>query len=113
MKTLILIIAILIAMPPVQAGSCDMDQGQEAVQHAGMQHDGQGDTKHDCCDSDDDETAPDCSDAMQCGHCSIGAPAIMMSLAKTIQWQHSYNCGFSEQCLPPTHSSPPFRPPIA
>ncbi len=90
-----------------------MDHDQEAAQHAGMQHDIQNDSEHDCCDKGDSDRERDCNNSIDCNHCTAGAVAIIAMSGKFLHWNRTYQSGLAEDGLAPSHSSPPFRPPIS
>ena len=113
MKFLILMLALLIAAPTVQAGICDMDHSQEASQNTEMQHHGEDGGNHDCCDSEDTEANHFCDNSLDCSNSSTGMPALTAMSQKFDQWNRTYLCNLAEDCLAPSHSSPPFRPPIS
>lgn len=113
MKILILMLALLIAAPPVQAGLCDMDHDQEASQNKEMSHHGQDNNGHDCCESDDKESAHFCDNAIDCNNCSSALFAVTAINAKAFPWSRVSHCSLADSRLASSHSSPPFRPPIS
>jgi len=114
MKYLALILAILMAVPTVQAGFCDMDQEQGSAPHADMQHQQQGNSSvHDCCDTGDTGENQGCDNMVPCGFCTAGLTGITALAGEPARWTRQYDCSLSDGCLTPSHSSPPFRPPIS
>jgi hypothetical protein len=109
MKFLILMLVLMISTQPLQAGFCDMDMSQE-TSHLTQQSD---DTGHDCCDPGDSETPQGCGGNMHCGSCSANVPALPDSLKVKPDWVNYYSPGLSSGVVLPSHSSPPFRPPIS
>jgi hypothetical protein len=109
MRFLILMLVLAISAQPLQAGSCDMDVGQEASHHSEQSED----TGHDCCDPDDSESPQGCDGNMNCGFCSANVPALSRTLKVTAVWANSHSPGITSGVVLPSHSSPPFRPPIS
>jgi hypothetical protein len=107
MKFFILILALLTELPTAQAEFCAMDQEPETTQAA----DG-----HDCCpgESEEEPASEDgCSGAAHCGMCGS---VVMAPASDSVGWQSwhvPYARNWSSSGLPPSHASPPFRPPIA
>ena len=111
MKYIFLAIFVLLAAQPVQAESCDMQDGQSNPhsQHGNMQdNDNHG---MDCCDKSPTDTDKGCESMDQCGAVALAAvkPSNVSVLFNTTS--QSY-LAFSEA---PAYriSSPPFRPPIS
>mgnify|MGYP001824843074 CR=1 FL=1 len=108
MKYLILILALLLVLPPAQAGPCGTAQGQvssEAVESG-----------HDCCPGDEAEKAdeaPACEGQAHCGACIAGCAAIAATSTGISSWPRDYTCYLSAANLSPSHDTPPFRPPIS
>jgi hypothetical protein len=114
MKFLILFLILAISIQPLQAGVCDMDmeQGQEASHH--MQAPDEGD--HDCCDSEDSDgsdSQPNCGSLMHCGSCNASFSTLPDIYRFNASWVIQYSPALSSDALPPSHSTPLFRPPIA
>jgi hypothetical protein len=108
MKLLILILALSIAVPPVQAGACDFVQDQVASQPA--------DSGHDCCPDDDSqapEEQPSCDSQSHCGACTAGVVSMVPGNPLMVSWQQHYICSLASADLAVSHSSPPYRPPIS
>jgi hypothetical protein len=109
MKFLILMLVLTISAQPLQAGSCDMDMGQEASHHSEQSEN----TGHDCCDSDDSESPKGCDLNTHCGFCSANLSALPNTFKANSGWVNHYSPGLSSGLVLPSHSSPPFRPPIS
>ena len=113
MKFALLAIFVLFAAQPLQAASCDMQDGQINIhsQHGNM-HDDNGDGM-DCCDDDPVGTDDGCSSMSQCGTCPAGLAAVKPSLVNVIfntDSQQYLTTGDAPACR---FSTPPFRPPIS
>jgi hypothetical protein len=111
MKLLILILVLAISAQPLQAGACDMDmeKNQESTHHMDMS----GPNGHDCCDTEDTDSLDGCEAGMNCGMCFVSVSAIS-SIPRTVPvWSHLVYLESSSGVILPSHSSPPFRPPIA
>ena len=112
MKYLTFILVLLISIQPLQAGFCDMESGQEAPQT--MDHSDEG--NHDCCDSDDSDASDSqsgCDSMMHCGSCNAAFSALPSILKFNARWATNYSPELSSGFELPSHSAPPFRPPIA
>jgi hypothetical protein len=108
MKILILILALFMTVPPVQAGVCDMDQGQISSNMV--------DSKHDCCPEDDAATQEEekaCDGQLHCGVCTAGTVAVLPMSDSPVTWEKQYVCRLLTASLAPSHTSPPYRPPIS
>jgi hypothetical protein len=113
MRQLILILVLAVCSQPLQAGFCAVDTDQSWAYDTeiplGMDHpDG-----HDCCQGDGSGTDDVCESGPHCGSCSMGPPAISAVSKFLIAWQSAGSFGGVDSLLPHSHSSPPFRPPIA
>lgn len=116
MKLLLLILAFLVAAPPVQAGVCDMEKNQDTTGHASMQYADREASGHGCCDHENEEQEEkedSCCDVMPCGQCSLGISAILALTDHFLDWNTAHRHGFAGGSHLSTHSSPPFRPPIS
>lgn len=111
MKLLILFLVLAISTQPLQAGFCDMDL--EKSQQASHHMDESDAAGHDCCDTDDPDSRESCDAGMNCGLCFVSASAIPSSMKFAPDWEHGYSMGFLSALALPSHSSPPFRPPIS
>jgi hypothetical protein len=120
-------LVMLIAAQPVQAGFCDMQPSGGAtqafsmqhtgMQHAGMQHDGMpsepghDSNSHDCCLSANPESDPGCAGLDQCGSCTAGLAAVpALSRACALPAASDRVLPVAGQ-LAPSHAAPPYRPP--
>ena len=113
MRRLTLILILAVCAQPLQAGFCAVEADQYQVYDMemplGMDHpDG-----HDCCQGDDSGTDDVCESGPHCGSCSMGPPAIPTLSKFFLTWQSASSFGGVDSLLPHSHSSPPFRPPIA
>jgi hypothetical protein len=110
MKTLILILVLTMSAQPLQAGACDMDMSQESSHHSGQTED----SGHDCCETGDPESPQqDCDGNMHCGFCNANLPALQALLKVSSPWPHPQVQSLDSGEVLPSHSSPPFRPPIS
>jgi hypothetical protein len=111
MKFLILMLVLMISTQPLQAGFCDMDMEKSQNTPHQMEHsDHDG---HDCCDSDDTDSQKGCDSEMNCGFCSTSVSALPGMIKINATLVHQYSQNFSSGVALPSHSSPPFRPPIS
>lgn len=127
MKMLSVILALIFAAQPLQAGFCAMEPSgspaqQADTQHAGpqpgqMQHDsmqhakGRPGSDHGCCASPDVESNPGCDTLDQCGSCMAGTAAVPALNAPFTVRAFSCLTMLCEDQVAPSHASPPFRPP--
>jgi hypothetical protein len=109
MNYLILMLVLTISAQPLQAGFCDMDMSQEVSHHSEQA----ADTGHDCCNSEDSESQPGCDGNMYCGSCSANVSALPRSPGNSTVWTQHHSPGNTSGVVLPSHSSPPFRPPIS
>jgi len=111
MKVLIMFLMVAISTQPLQAGFCDMDleKSQESAHHMTVSDDG----GHDCCDPGDNGSQDGCNSGMKCGPCYLSVPVLPVMLKVVTIWPHTYLAGYSAGIVLPSHSSPPFRPPIS
>ena len=111
MKVLIFILVLAISAPPLQAGFCDMDMGKNQQKSHHMAKSEKAD--HDCCDPDRTDSPEGCDSGMDCGFCFVHATALPSVMKFTPTWERIYSVNFSSGLVLPSHSSPPFRPPIS
>jgi hypothetical protein len=111
MKLLILFLVLAISAQPLQAGFCEMDMGKN--QQTSHHMDKSNDAGHDCCDSEDPDSQEGCDNGMNCGMCFVNASALPSVMRFTPTWEHGYSTDFLSTLVLPSHSSPPFRPPIS
>lgn len=111
MKALVLILVLAISAQPLQAAACDMDTGknQESAHHMDMS----GPSGHDCCDTEDTPSRDDCGAGMDCGMCFVSVSAVSVIPRHVPLWSRPVYRESSSGVVLPSHSSPPFRPPIA
>jgi hypothetical protein len=67
----------------------------------------------DCCKKDPAEQNQDCSDIMDCGSCSAFASAISGTTRVSSLTAFVYHPNLRSGLIVPSHSYPPFRPPIS
>ena len=111
MKVLIFILVLALSAPPLQAGFCDMDmeKGQQNMHHMDKSSHG----KHGCCDPEEADSPHGCDSGMNCGFCFVHATALPHVMKFVPAWERIYSVDISSGLVLPSHSSPPFRPPIA
>lgn len=129
-KYLTLLLILALSLPPLQAESCDMQHGdspdQQSQQHQqamdsashgsmDMSHEMNG-SKHDmhgCCAVDPDVQNQDCGATMDCGTCSafVSLPSSIAMISG--QSAFSYSASMRSGLIVPSHSFPPYRPPIS
>jgi hypothetical protein len=111
MKLLILFLVLAITAQPLQAGFCDMEleKNPETPHHMDMS-DSQG---HDCCDTDEPDSNEGCASGMNCGMCFASVSALPGIFKIASAWGHPIYQDFSSGVILPSHSAPPFRPPIS
>jgi hypothetical protein len=113
MKLLAVILVLMIAAQPVQAGICDMTQSDgQTDMHAGMQHDG-GDAAsgHDCCEPDGSDQGSGCDNRVQCGSCAAGLAGISSLQGPVATPVATHLVLLGDGRISPSHAAPPFRPP--
>ena len=115
MRVLTLILILAISAQPLQAGSCamGMDQGQAGAVDMPMDMDMDHGDGHDCCDTEASEAEESCEGGSHCGHCTVVSPALTSIVRVPVAWQPAGEFALSRGVLLPSHSSPPFRPPIS
>jgi hypothetical protein len=108
MKILTLLLVLLIAVPPVQAGGCAMDHGPDSADSAMA--------GHDCCPERQADPAPAdsaCDGPSHCGACVAGFAVISAPGQGDVQWFGALAVTIRAAELSPSHDLPPFRPPIS
>jgi hypothetical protein len=116
MKILVLILVLALSAQPLQAGSCDMsmEKEQETSQHMGHSgHEQPENQGHDCCGSGDTDSSDGCDGNMDCGPCFVSFTAIPALVRFAAVFTHQHTPNLSSGVVLPSHSSPPFRPPIS
>ncbi|MBT8052338.1 MAG: hypothetical protein KJN69_00425 [Gammaproteobacteria bacterium] len=108
---MVFILALAISAQPLQAGFCDIggEKNPETAHH--MEQSKQ--VKHDCCGSDDSDASEGCDGNMDCGVCFVSVYAIPSLSRINAFWAHPYLPDVTSGVIPPSHTSPPFRPPIS
>lgn len=106
-------LTLVVCAQPLQAGFCavDVDQGRaiDVAMILGMDHP----EGHVCCEGDDSGLDEVCESGPHCGSCFVG-PLAIPSVSEIHLTRHGAgSVGGLGDLLPPSHSSPPFRPPIA
>ena len=113
MKLLVFILALAIVSPPLQAGFCDMDMGQnqETPQHM----DGAADTGHDCCDEGDTDPQQEqgCDGKTHCAPCFVSAPVLPILAGMQLDRSPQHAESTLMDLILASRASPPFRPPIS
>jgi hypothetical protein len=121
------ILVLMIAAQPVQAGYCAMEPSEgapqhmdmqhegmqhEGMQHGGMQHEmGHDGASHDCCAAANPESGPGCDTLDQCGSCMAGTAAVpALNTPYAVLAFGSRVLLATDQVLP-SHAAPPYRPP--
>ena len=129
MRILSVILVLLIAAQPVQAGFCDMRPSGDAppashlqhgaMQNAAMQHDGKqhaagaDSARHDCCAATNPESDPGCAGLDQCGSCTISLAAVPALSRLCALPAAGVRASPLVGQLALSHSAPPYRPPSA
>ena len=112
MNYLVVILGLLIAAQPLQAGSCDMDASADTALHAGMLHDSdERASGHDCCQPPDSGDRQDCAGMLQCAPCATALTAVPAMSAEMRYAGDRHHAWPDDGRLTPSHSVPPFRPP--
>jgi len=129
-KYLTLLLILALSLPPLQAVNCEMEQGQ-ANQPQGNQHvmdsakpmaahheqkvaeHGQSGNMPDCCALEPAAQNQDCDETMDCGTCSalVSLPGSTAMISG--QSAFSYSASMRSGLMGPSHSFPPYRPPIS
>ena len=113
MRILTLILILAISAQPLQAGFCamDMEQGQssEMEMPTGMDHS----DDHACCDPQDSDSDDACENGSHCGFCTAVTPLMPTVVRVADLWTCAHGFASEGGDLLPSHSSPPFRPPIS
>jgi len=113
MKLLTALLVFMIAAQPVQAGFCGMGSSGDSGPHAAMQHDQEPQPAgHDCCQTPDSDGDQNCSE-MPCGSCATGLQAVPLAAQLVAIRPVTQHFSLGEGWVSPSHTSPPFRPPIS
>jgi hypothetical protein len=114
MRVLSIMLVLLLAAQPLAARYCDMEPSDSAAQHAGMQHGSDAeDPGHACCDSPAAQPDRECDGLSHCAACVVGMTALPVHQAQLLAPGYAYRMPLTESRVPPSHSSPPYRPPTA
>ena len=116
MKLWILILVLAIIAPPVQAGSCAMggEKSQETMHHMdGMEMDHSDHERHPCCESDESDPADECDGNMNCGPCFVAVSMVSTLARVSAEFLHQAAPAVTSGVILPSHTSPPFKPPIS
>lgn len=117
MKLWILILVLAISAQPVQAGSCAMggEKGQETMHHMdAMEMDHEDHERHSCCDSDESDPADSgCDGNMNCGPCFVSVSMISSLARVSAEFFHQAAPAVPSGVILPSHTAPPFKPPIS
>jgi hypothetical protein len=109
MRLIVLFLVLVISIPPLQAGYCDMETGQ-AASH--QMHHGNG-GGHKCCDPEQPESQHGCGGDMLCGFCSANVSTLLIVYNVHLVPVQMHIRNFSSGAIAPPHSSPLYRPPIS
>ena len=113
MKLLAALLVFMIAAQPVQAGFCAMDLSGGSADTAPMQHHPEGDADdHGCCEPPATEDDTCCGDRLDCGFCTAGVSAVVGSETTSLAPASHSLLTLSGGTVAPSHSAPPYRPPI-
>jgi hypothetical protein len=116
MKFWVLILVLAISVQPLQAGFCDMNLEESPETSHQMDHSGQdpsGTGGHDCCGSDDSDSPAGCDGDMNCGPCFVSVSAIPSFTRFTTVVVRPDAPTLPSGVVLPSHTAPPFRPPIS
>jgi len=109
MRLIILFLVLAISFPPLQAGYCEMETGEE-TSHQMHLGDGGG---HECCDSEQPELQHDCGGDMLCGFCSASASSLPVVYNVGLASVQTHLRNASSGAIVPPHSLLVYRPPIS
>ena len=114
MRTLTVILALLIAALPIQAGACV--SGAAAAPQSAMAIDADGADGHDCCPGESTEAsepAPPCGDGGHCGQCVVPGSALPCQVAPLAFQRPDVAFTPVTGAVAPSHHRPLYRPPIS
>lgn len=109
MRFLILLMVLLMNIQPAAAEFCDMQAGAQASHHASMDEGEQDE----CCEADPEMPRQKCDHASHCGSCTAALYLTTLKPTAATTWVGSYGHDMAGGLLTPSHSAPPFRPPIS
>ena len=110
MKFLILFLVLSISAQPVQAVQCDIDMETGSLLTHYLEHSDHN--TPDGCDIDRPDLKNGCDNAIQCVFCGATVSLISAHSIDT-EWGSRYSPDLSTGVILPSHSLPPFRPPIS
>ena len=116
MKFLVPLLVLLLVIPPVQAGSCDMQADAFTPLQGEVQEQAPDSDGHDCCpdrNTDDSREDAPCDGQSHCGSCFVGSSAIPVAFLTAAPVLNRAPFVFEVRQVAPSHAIPPFRPPIA
>ena len=109
MKGVLALLVLAMNIQPLAAESCDV----ETQAHAGHQVQ-MNDTDHgDCCDTQPGSPAHGCQQVSHCGSCTAAMYIATLKHADISAATLPFSRALAAGQLPPSHASPPFRPPIS
>lgn len=112
MKLLAALLALMIAVPPLEAAGCDMQPSAGSGQPASMmQHSPDQSSEHSCCEPDGSDDSRDCDDRMHCSGCAVVAAVVPAAAFPLYYPQPELRTSLDAGTLAPSHATPPFRPP--
>jgi len=109
MKWVLALLILVMNMQPLAADACDVAASGQAAHHAQVEHE----THDRCCDP---ETMPNdeaCEHASACGYCSAISPMLVQRFKTASAPTLTFDRDLAAGQLAPSHSAPPFRPPIS
>ncbi|MBT8038780.1 MAG: hypothetical protein HKO85_01600 [Xanthomonadales bacterium] len=116
MRQLVLTLILALTLQPLQAGGCAMDaaidQSQTAVKSA-MPVDDTEAGAHDCCDTADQEQDSGCGSDAFCCPCMASVSLLPVEALVTQAAPNHHGPVVAADQVTPSHSVPPFRPPIS
>jgi hypothetical protein len=113
-KFLSLVLVLAAAFQPPSAHACDMDQDpHQGLDHSTMQMSQSAGAHSDCCGQAHSNAPSDCAGFMGCGFCVASASMIFSSLMTESVRLHTPAARARPGVIQPSHSSPPYHPPIS
>lgn len=111
-KVLIALLLLTLVVPPLQARACSMDE-TGAAHHAAMSMDGPSDAQKDCCKSGSYEDGDmQCQLLLGCSASGAGGfPATDMPRPVPAT-ARGVTVDADSGVIAPSHTRPPYRPPI-
>ena len=108
MRLLLLLLALMIALPSVQADGCAMGGAADSTEQAAA--------GHDCCPGEAEQTPeqePPCDENGHCAGCVISVAVVSLELQSIGQKFPVTVFAAPLPMLVPMHAAPPYRPPIS